>query len=109
MDQRGRGGTFRRLQAGKQSSGVGRAAAAEGPVFLRDFDQGDQYVIGTYVEGGGQPRSDAGIQRLLRLDTPAAVERDLDDDEPVRPLHAAIRRMSDEVLRRDGIHDLELV
>src|SRR3981081_4199229 len=55
-------------------------AVAEGPVLLRDFHQADEHVLRTDAGRLPQELRDARVQRLLRFDGAAGIQRDLDED-----------------------------
>src|SRR5438270_11574009 len=58
-----------------------RDAAAERPVFLRDFDEVDHYVVAPQVQLRVDVVGDALEKRLLHLDGQPCVHRDLDQHD----------------------------
>src|SRR3712207_908208 len=74
-----------------------RDAVTEGPVFLFDFNQVDEYILRAEARVFAQPLDDPLEECLLLLNRPRVADGQLDDDEIVASLDAKIVRTVEEV------------
>jgi hypothetical protein len=86
-----------RRRSPARSSRVLRNAATERPVFLRDFHQVDHDVLRPHIQLLIHVVDDALVKRLLLLDGPPRIQRNLDQDDIFAVMIAQIARADIEV------------
>ena len=104
---RGQTRVFDALGPGR-SSRVLRNAATERPVFLRDFHQVDYHVLRLHIQLRIHIVDDALVKRLLLLDRPPRIQRNLDQDDILAVMIAQIALADIEGFDRMFGDDLEL-
>jgi hypothetical protein len=77
-----------------------RNAAAERPIFLRDFHEVDHHVLGPHIQLRIHVVDDALVKRLLLLDGPPRIQRNLDQDDILAVMIAQIALADIEVFER---------
>jgi len=91
-----------------RSSRVLRNAATERPVFLRDFHQVDHHVLRPHIQLRIHIVDHALVKRLLLLDRPPRIQRNLDQDDILAVMIAQIALADIEGFDRMFGDDLEL-